>query len=106
MNTVQNWNKKTKRTWENFFKRSNKPLPSKGLTYRNKNGKIIPKPSFLRKKTQKGSAVPEYLLRATNMLNERSPETIQTNLKLLKSRKNKRTLSKLLNSTRRNRKTN
>lgn len=112
MNTspqVPNWTKKkptrTWRTWKSFLLGNNKPLKSKGLTYRNKNGKIIPKPSFLNK-TQKGSAIPEYLLRAASMVNERSPETIETNLKLLKSRKNKRTLSKLLRKTRRNRKTN
>lgn len=101
-NKVTNWtNKSKKRTWKQFFLGSQKPLPIRGLTYRNKNGKIIPKPSFLRKKTQKGGT-PEYLLRAASMLSERSKNTRKANLNLL-NKTNRNNLRKLLGKTRKTR---
>ena len=103
-NNVRNWTNKTKkRTLKQFFSGNNAPLPSKGLTYRTQNGKIIPKPSFLTKtKTQKGG-VPEYLLRAASMLSERSHNTRKTNLNRLKNKTNRNNLRKMLNNTRKNR---
>lgn len=94
-NKVPNWANKKKNTrtlWQKF-RGDDPPLPQGTMK---KNGKSVQKT-----KTQKGSGAPEYLLRAANMLSERSNKTRNANLKIL-NKTNRNNLRKLLGKTRRN----
>lgn len=80
--------KKETRSWLGFLRGNNLPL-NRGITFSNKIGPKL-------KIGGKGKKLTEYELRALRELSYRSPKVVTMNLKVLKSKKNRRNLRQAL----------